>query len=98
MAGYTVNNGMGGPLQANTTSYLTLVRLIAASSNPKRFAVFEIDGGQESAPNATDCPVIFDLAYCSAVGAGTTTAATPLSLVSAVAIGTPADTAITTAG
>jgi hypothetical protein len=97
-AGYTVSNSMGGTLQNLGSSYITLNRLVAAASGTKRFAIFEIDGGPEGAPNATDCSIVWDLAYCSAAGAGTTTAATPQPLVSAVAIGTPADVSVTTAG
>src|SRR5271155_3307337 len=96
--GYIVHNGMAGSLQSLSSTYITLIRLIAASSGTKRFAIFEIDGGQESAPNSTDCAVVFDLGYCSAVGAGTTSAVTPQPIISAVAIGSPADVAVTTCG
>jgi hypothetical protein len=99
MAGFTVNNQMAGTLQAISSSYKTLTRVVAAASGPRRIEMVEMEWSSISVPNATDCPIEFDFTYCSAATAGTTTAsATPLPHDSGAAIGTAIDTSISTGG
>ena len=93
--GYTVSNLMGGSQQnLTTTPGVTIARILAAASSGKRFYIWELDMGQSGPPNATDCSVQWTLTQCSAAGAGTTTAATPLPTDGTLAT----DVAVSTAG
>jgi hypothetical protein len=98
MSGYNLNNQMAGSFQALSSSYKTITRVIAAASAPKRNRYTEMEWSAVSVPNSTDCPIEFDLTYCSAAGAGTSTAGTPWPHDSGTAIGTQVDTAISTGG
>jgi hypothetical protein len=78
--GWTANNTMAGTLQALTTTYKTMLGLNSSSTTAaKAIAVWEFDFGQASAPNATDCPVQYDVSTMTA--AGTASATTPLTTV-----------------
>jgi hypothetical protein len=94
--GYSVNNLFAGAQQAITTTYKSLTRILVPVSAGKRLVIWELDYSFNSNPNATDCQAQFDLMFCSAVGAGTTTAATPMGTDSNG--GTATDVAVTTAG
>lgn len=79
--GYFLSNSMGGTEQAITTTYKTLTRVEVPASSGKRFYVWEIEVGQNAAPNATDCQVEYDFGFCDATAAGTSTAATPYNAI-----------------
>lgn len=75
--GWTANNTLAGSLQALTTTYKTLLVLTASTTTAgKAFYIWELDWGQASAPNATDCPMQYDVSTQTAAGTGTAT--TPL--------------------
>lgn len=88
MTGYFVSNGFAGTEQNVTTTAKTITRLVVPASSGKRFFIFEIDVGQNAAPNATDCQVEWDLNFADATTAGTKTSITPYNAF---------DTAVTTA-
>lgn len=75
MAIYSTNNRLAGTQQALTTTFKTLVALTAATATLRRGQLWEIDVGADAAPNATDCPITWDISRQTA--AGTSTAATP---------------------
>ncbi len=89
MPAYGTGNGLAGTDQAMSSSFKTLLALTAQTSGLRRGAISEFSIGANAAPNATDCPVEFDVSRQTA--AGTSTAATPVPL-------NPADVAATTVG
>jgi hypothetical protein len=78
--GWTANNSMAGTPQALAATYKTMLGLNSASGTAlKAIALWEFDFGQISAPNATDCPVQYDVSTMTAAGTGTAT--TPITTV-----------------
>jgi hypothetical protein len=75
MASYTVHNRLAGTQQALASTFKTQTSLHAVTANLRRAAVSEIMVGADAAPNATDCPITWDVSRTTA--AGTATAATP---------------------
>lgn len=97
--GYTVSNLMGGTQQnLATTPGVTILRLNAPASASKRFIITELDFGQSGPPNATDCSVQWWLTQCSAAGAGTSTATTPLPKSGGFIAAGNSDVAVTVCG
>jgi hypothetical protein len=77
MAQYAVSNQNGGTPQALTTTYKTSLAISAATGGTtlRRGWVYEFEIGAASVPNATDCPIQYDVSVQTAVG--TATALTP---------------------
>jgi hypothetical protein len=77
MAIYNVNNTTAGTQQNLSSSYKTLVLVTAATgaTTLRRGWVYEFEMGVDGVPNATDCPVLWNVQMQTA--AGTITAATP---------------------
>ena len=98
MSGYTLLNTMAGTLQSLTTTYKSLTRVVAASSNTRRVQIVELEWSAAAVPNATDCQIQADFTFCDATTAGTSTSGTPFPLSSGTAIGTKMDTALSTGG
>ena len=78
MGMYSTNNRLAGSQQNLSTSFKSLVGLNAATASLRRGRLWEIEVGTDAAPNATDCPVTWDIARQTAAGTGTS--ATPLAL------------------
>lgn len=78
MATYTVNNTMAGSQQNLSSSYKTLLSITAATgaTTLRRGWLYEFEIGADGVPNATDCPISWNVQTQTA--AGTSTAATPL--------------------
>jgi hypothetical protein len=98
MAGFNLNNQMAGSPQNLTTTYKSQTRVINAASNPRRARYVEMEWSTIAVPNSTDRPVEWDLTFCDATGAGTSTAGTPWPQDSGTAIATKVDTAVSTGG
>lgn len=79
MAQYGFNNQLGGTPQNLSTSYKTILVVTAATgaTTLRRGWLYEIEVGADNVPNATDCPIIWDIS--SQTAAGTATSITPLS-------------------
>lgn len=87
MANYSVNNGLGGTLQAVTSTYKTLLAVTAQTTSLRRGKLYEVEFGTLGTPaNQT---YEFDISRQTA--AGTSTAVTPNPL-------DPADVACFTVG
>lgn len=78
MATYTVNNTMAGSQQNLSSSYKTLLSITAATgaTTLRRGWLYEFEIGADGVPNATDCPISWNVQTQTA--AGTSTAATAL--------------------
>ena len=72
MTTWNANNLLGGTQQNMTTTFKTLVNVYATSGALQRTYVSEVSIGASDVPNATDCPVIFDLSLMTAEGTATT--------------------------
>ncbi len=69
MSGYVVSNEMGTPANIST-AYKTQTRLLQAATLMKRARTFEMEVSAIGVPNATDCPIQVNYAYCSATADG----------------------------
>lgn len=87
MANYAVNNGLGGTLQAITSTYKTLLAVTAQTTSLRRIKVYDVMFGTLGTP--ADQTYEYDISRQTA--AGTSTAATPNPL-------DPADAAAFTVG
>lgn len=77
MPSFSINNQNAGTPQSLSTSYKTLLAFNAATgaATLRRVWMTEFEWGATDVPNATDCPVLFDVSVMTA--AGTATALTP---------------------
>lgn len=88
MARYSVNNLLGGSEQALAATFKTLVSTGAATgaTTLRRGWWDEIDAGQDAAPNATDCPVVWSVDRMTAAGTGTVVVPAPTEVNDAAAL------------
>jgi hypothetical protein len=77
MAQYAFSNQLGGTPQNLSSSYKTICLVTAATgaTTLRRGWIFEFEIGADNVPNATDCPINWDIS--SQTSAGTITAITP---------------------
>lgn len=77
MATFTINNQNAGTPQAIGSSYKTILLATAATgaTTLRRGWIMEWEIGADAVPNATDCPINWDISEQTA--AGTITALTP---------------------
>jgi hypothetical protein len=85
MARYSANNRMGGTQAALTTGFTSQLTLTAATATLCRGSLVDLSVGADSAPNATDCQIVYDISRCTAVGTGTAVTAVPIDQVSGAA-------------
>lgn len=78
MASFTINNQNAGTPQSLSSTYKSLLIATAATgaTTLRRIWFTEVEWGATDVPNATDCPVLFDIS--SQTAAGTATALTPI--------------------
>ena len=87
MANYAVNNGLGGTLQAITSTYKTLLAVTAQTTSLRRIKVYDVTFGTLGTP--ADQTYEFDISRQTAAATGTTVTPNPLD---------PADAAAFTVG
>lgn len=77
MAQYGFNNQLGGTPQSLSSSYKTILAVTAATgaATLRRGWIYEFEIGPDNVPNATDCPVSWDISAQTA--AGTASSITP---------------------
>lgn len=77
MPSYTVNNQNAGSPQSLSSSYKSIISIGAATgaTTLRRVWITEVEWGATDVPNATDCPILFDISAQTA--AGTATSLTP---------------------
>lgn len=75
MARYSVNNRLAGTQQANSTTFKSQLSIAATTANLVRGALVDMVMGADSAPNATDTQIVYDISRVTADG--TSTAITP---------------------
>lgn len=80
MAQFGVTNTNAGTQQNLSSSHKTLLVITAATgaTTLRRGWIYEFEVGADNVPNATDCPINYDISAQTA--AGTATATTPLPL------------------
>lgn len=73
MARYAINNLLAGTQQNLSTAFKTIVYTVAATgaTTLRRGWWDEIDVGQDGAPNATDCTIVWSIDRTTADGTGT---------------------------
>lgn len=78
MASFTINNQNAGSAQNLSSSYKSILSIGAATgaTTLRRVWITEVEWGATDVPNATDCPILFDISAQTA--AGTATALTPI--------------------
>lgn len=78
MAQYGLNNTNAGTQQNLSSSFKTINVVTAATgaTTLRRGWIYEFEVGADNVPNATDCPIIWDISQQTA--AGTATANVPL--------------------
>ena len=79
MASYTINNQNFGTPQALSTAYksLLIATAVTGATTLRRIWFTECEWGATDVPNATDCPIMFDISSQTAAGTATSiTAAT----------------------
>lgn len=74
MAQYGFNNQNGGTPQNLSSSYKTVLSVNAATgaTTLRRGWIYEFEIGADNVPNATDCPINFDISAQTAAGTATT--------------------------
>lgn len=75
MAKYALNNRLAGSQQVLTTTYKSQALISAATASLRRHSVSEILIGADSAPNASDCPINYDVSRTTANGTATSATA-----------------------
>lgn len=78
MAQYSASNLLGGTQQNLSSSFKTINVVTAAtgSATLRRGWIYEFEIGADNVPNATDCPIIWDISQQTE--AGTATSVTPV--------------------
>ena len=78
MASFTINNQNAGTPQNLSSTYKTILAVTAATgaTTLRRVWITEVEWGATDVPNASDCPILFDIS--TQTGAGTSTSLTPL--------------------
>lgn len=71
MAKYALHNRLAGTQQVMTTTFKTVTQLSAATATLRRASISEIMIGADSVPNATDCPITYDVSRSTTIGTGT---------------------------
>lgn len=73
MASFSINNQNAGTPQSMSTAYKSLLSIGAATgaTTLRRVWITEVEWGATDVPNATDCPVLFDISAQTAAGTGT---------------------------
>jgi hypothetical protein len=79
MARYSLNNRLAGTQQANSASFKTQLVLSAATATLLRGSLIDLSVGADSAPNATDTQIVYDVSRSTTIGTGGT-AVTPVPL------------------
>ena len=74
MASFTINNQNAGTPQALSSTFKSILIAVAATgaTTLRRIWFTECEWGATDVPNATDCPVMFDISTQTAVGTATT--------------------------
>lgn len=82
MAVYTFNNSQAGTQQAVSTSYKTQLVVTAATgaTTLRRGWIYEFEVGADAAPNATDCPINYNVQTQTAAGTATSITPNPVDL------------------
>ena len=82
MAQYAVSNQLVGTPQALTTTYKSQLSVTAATgaTTLRRGWIYEFEIGAGSVPNATDCPIQYDVAVCTTLGTGSAVTPNPLDI------------------
>lgn len=83
MAAYIVQNQTAGTQQANTSTFITLAEMLAATSGLKRMHLYSYLIGPASAPASSDSNLEFDIPIISATGTGTAFTPVPTDSVEA---------------
>lgn len=83
MSNYSVNNSTAGTQQVQTSTYITLIELLANTTGLKRHHIYSYLIGPAGAPASSDTNLEFDIPRLTASGTGT--AFTPTALDSAEA-------------
>lgn len=80
MAQYSVNNANPGSQQNLSSSYKTILLITAATgaTTLRRGWIYEFEVGADNVPNATDCPINYDISAQTAAGTTTSTTANPI--------------------
>lgn len=80
MAIYVVNNTTAGTQQNLSTSYKTMIAVTAATgaTTLRRGWVYEFEVGADGVPNATDCPILYNVQVQTAAGTITSATANPV--------------------
>lgn len=80
MAQYAASNLLGGTQQNLSSSFKTINAVVAATgaTTLRRGWIYEFEIGADNAPNATDCPINWDISQQTA--AGTITSITPIAI------------------
>ena len=74
MSSFTINNQNAGTPQALSSTFKSILIAVAATgaTTLRRIWFTECEWGATDVPNATDCPVMFDISTQTAVGTATT--------------------------
>lgn len=71
MANFHANNSTAGTQQAQTSTYITLLELLANTTGLRRFHVYGFTIFPASAPSSTDTNLEYDMPRLTATGTGT---------------------------
>jgi hypothetical protein len=95
MARYSANNRLAGTQQANAATFKTQLNLSAATATLLRGSLIDLSVGADSAPNATDTQIVYDVSRSTTVGTGTAVTPVPIDNTSGAAgtVGTANQTA-----
>lgn len=77
MTTFNTNNGLGGTQQNMTTTFKTLVDILATTGALKRIFLQEAFVGPGDVPNTTDCEIVWDISKVTAEGTATTVTPNP---------------------
>lgn len=88
MAKYAANNILGGTQQNLSSSFKTLLYVVATTgaTTLRRGWLYDLEVGLDGAPNATDCSVVWSVDRTTADGTGTAIVAAPLETNDAAAL------------